>query len=127
MVKIEKKDIAPILSVMDDPTCLNYSDPRYLHGILDWLELTEKQYSRTPIIYTRKSLWDNITDEDFSMYPLWAAAYRFTSPVIPRSWGTWTFWGYTDQAILEGTNSGTDQMILFNGSFEELQAFVEKN
>ena len=128
VVKIEKKDIAPILSVMEDPSCLGYSDPRYLRGILAWLELTEKQYSRTPIIYTRKSLWDKITVKDFSMYPLWAAAYGFrSSPVIPMSWSAWTFWEYTDQAILKGTNSGTDLMILFNGPFEELQAFIEKN
>jgi lysozyme len=128
LVNIENTDIAPILMVEQIPnSCLEYSDPSYLQGILDWLELIEKEYSRTPIIYTTTLFWNQITVEDFSRFPLWTANIGFESPFIPKSWGTWTFWHYTESATLEGTSSDRAAMILFNGSVEELQTFIEEN
>ena len=102
---------------------------------------------RKPIIYTSPSFWNthgrNKTTKQFdakwAYYTLWIANYfkvyqpGVTKPYLMEPWKSagkpWTFWQYTDQGDgpAYGAESKTIDLNWFNGSMEELKAFVKAN
>jgi GH25 family lysozyme M1 (1,4-beta-N-acetylmuramidase) len=87
-----------------------------------WLEAIETATGRKPIIYCRKSFWEDIigNPSGFESYPLWVAYYREElPPKMPNSWnGKWTFWQHTDKGVLN--NIGKYDLNRFNGSLLDL-------
>lgn len=84
---------------------------------LKWLKYVEKASGVRPIIYASPGFLEPLGDlSDFAGYPLWIAHYGVSKPRIPAPWKSWTFWQYTDR--------GGSDMDYFNGSVEELRAFV---
>lgn len=59
---------------------------------------------KAPIIYTSALWWRRCTGNTalFKRDPLWIASYDTSSPALPSPWNTWTFWQYTDDAVLPG-------------------------
>lgn len=85
---------------------------------------------RPPIIYTAASFWNEnvasaLPDPAWAQkYPLWIAHYTGApQPSLPRSWGTWTFWQYSDKGSLPGITSRVN-LNRFNGTIEQLQTFA---
>ncbi len=87
-----------------------------------WLEAVESATGRKPIIYCRKSFWEDIigNPEGFQDYLLWVAYYRNDfPPKTPNTWnGKWHFWQYTDKGLLNGV--GKFDLNRFSGSFQDL-------
>ena len=87
-----------------------------------WLNAVESATGRKPMIYTRKSFWEDILGNPtgFEDYPVWVAYYHEdTPPKIPNAWnGKWTFWQHTDKGNLKG--AGKFDLNRFNGSYKEL-------
>lgn len=98
-----------------------------------WLNAIEAATGRKPIIYCRKSFWEDVigNPSGFEDYLLWVAYYREDfPPKIPNSWnGKWTFWQHTDKGLLN--NVGKFDLNRFNGSLIELLKLanieIEKN
>lgn len=90
--------------------------------IKQWLEAIEAATGRKPIIYCRKSFWEDVigNPEGFDDYLLWVAYYREElPPKMPNSWkGKWTFWQHTDKGLLKDV--GKFDLNRFNGSLMEL-------
>lgn len=90
----------------------------------EMLTVLEEHYQVKPVIYTTyKAYYDFIKDE-FKEYPLWIRNIYF-SPFINMG-NNWTFWQYTDTAVLEGYE-GEEKYIdrnVFNGTWEELRSFI---
>lgn len=94
--------------------------------LLDFLELLEQKYKRTPIIYTNQSTGDSyLNDSRFAKYPLWVS-YPTTgaAPKMPSTWTNWTFWQYSFDGNINGTDVDEDY---FNGDFEDLVHFIQQS
>ncbi|MFZ4543562.1 MAG: GH25 family lysozyme [Saprospiraceae bacterium] len=87
-----------------------------------WLHAVEVVTGRKPMIYCRKSFWENVIgDPDgFDQYLLWVANYQPDSPpIMPTCWqGKWHFWQYTDKGLLEGI--GKYDLNRFSGTYLDL-------
>lgn len=87
-----------------------------------WLNAIETATGRKPIIYCRKSFWEDVIGNPtgFEDYLLWVAYYREDMPPkTPNSWnGKWTFWQHTDKGLLNKV--GKFDLNRFNGSLVEL-------
>lgn len=63
------------------------------------LDYVEKRTGRTPMIYTRASVWDPWLGKPTwaERFPLWVAHYSLirAQPYIPYTWKTWTLWQYS--------------------------------
>lgn len=90
------------------------------------LDMLEEYYQIKPVIYTTYTVYNNYIEGEFEDYPLWIRNVYY-QPL----WGTkgkWTFWQYTDTAVLEGYE-GAEKYIdrnVFRGTKEELQALIVK-
>lgn len=95
-----------------------------IRELKEMLVALEEHYHIKPIIYTTyKAYYDFIKDE-FKEYPLWIRNVYFT-PFINLG-NSWTFWQYTDTAVLEGYK-GEEKYIdrnVFNGTWEELRDLI---
>jgi GH25 family lysozyme M1 (1,4-beta-N-acetylmuramidase) len=87
-----------------------------------WLEAVEAATGRKPIIYCRKSFWEDVIGDPpgFQDYLLWVAYYRNDlPPKVPNGWnGKWHFWQYTDKGLLNGV--GKFDLNHFSGEFQDL-------
>ncbi len=92
-----------------------------------WIDVIESEINRKPIIYTSYGFWNGWMRgvRDFSNYPLWVANYTSKpQPLIPNEWSRWTFWQYSDRAILPGISPTREDVNRFNGSLSDLIAFI---
>ncbi|MCM1385801.1 MAG: glycoside hydrolase family 25 [Bacillus sp. (in: Bacteria)] len=85
------------------------------------LDTLEEYYQVKPVIYTTYQVYDDYIKDTFAEYPLWIRNVYY-QPLLTAESG-WTFWQYTDTAVLEGYQ-GTEKYIdmdVFRGSREELE------
>jgi hypothetical protein len=70
------------------------------------------------------SFWqDTLGDPSLPGVPLWIAVYNGGAcPQLPSAFVDWTMWQYSDSASVPGI--GSSDADLFNGSWDDLQAFV---
>ncbi|BAZ12572.1 peptidoglycan binding domain-containing protein [Calothrix sp. NIES-4071] len=133
--KIESSDLPPVLDLEHYPdyvkrqwekTPSNERIPR----VQQWLDIVESVTGRKPIIYTSYGFWTSYMGDTqvFAKYPLWIANYtNKPQPLVPaNNWGRngWNFWQYTETGAVPGVQGKVDRNH-FNGSFDELTAFVE--
>ena len=84
------------------------------------LEALEEYYQVKPIIYTTYKAYHGYIKGGFDEYPLWIRNVYY-QPLFTAG-NKWTFWQYTDTAVLEGYQ-GTEKYIdmnVFRGTREEL-------
>ncbi|WP_050765258.1 glycoside hydrolase family 25 protein [Kordia algicida OT-1] len=95
-----------------------------IDDLLDFLELLEQKYQRTPIIYTNQSTGDSyLNDSRFAKYPLWVASYA-SSPKLPSTWSNWSLWQYSESGDINGTAVDEDY---FNGNLKDLKQFIRQS
>lgn len=88
------------------------------------LHLLEEYYHVKPVIYTTYNVYYQYVKGRFKEYPLWIRNVYF-----PPDWhmrGEWTFWQYTDTAVMSGF-SGEEKYIdrnVFYGTAEELEKLI---
>ncbi|MDE6389369.1 MAG: hypothetical protein K2L82_16435 [Lachnospiraceae bacterium] len=85
------------------------------------LEALEEYYQTKPIIYTTYKAYHAYIKDEFEEYPLWIRNVYY-QPLFTAG-KRWTFWQYTDTAVLEGYQ-GTEKYIdmnVFRGTREELE------
>ncbi len=116
------EDLPPVIDV---ETMSGQSRQTVLDKVATWIKHVEEKTHRTPIIYTGAYFWDdNKLGSTFNAYPLWAANYvNGDCPLVSDSWSYWHFWQYSDKGKVSGISSGMD-VNRFNGTLEELKAFV---
>ena len=96
-------DLPPVLDVETiHPGC---SRKKLNEGILTWLRLVEKEYSRKPVLYSSESfLKDYIAPEILADYPVWVAHYGVEKPLFE----SWRGWQFTDRAVVYGVEGKVD-------------------
>ena len=88
------------------------------------LALLEEEYGVKPMVYTTYTFYYKYLDGEIDGYPLWIRNVYF-SPNLDMC-GEWTFWQYTDQAVLNGYSGAEENIDLnvFYGSLDELDEYV---
>ena len=94
--------------------------------LAEMLSLLEEHYHVKPVIYTTYSVYYKYIKGGFKEYPLWIRNVYF-----PPDWhmkGDWSFWQYTDTAVLQGY-MGEEKYIdrnVYVGTAEEFQKLLVK-
>lgn len=90
----------------------------------DMLNALEERYQVKPIIYTTYKVYKNYIKDEFEEYPLWIRNVYY-QPFLSMG-NRWTFWQYTDTAVLEGYQGAEKyiDMNVFRGTQEELEAVL---
>ena len=87
------------------------------------LGILEEHYKVKPIIYTTYKVYNKYIKDEFTGYPLWIRNVYYPPDI---DIGGWTFWQYTDTAVLDGYD-GDEKYIdknVFYGSLEELKELI---
>lgn len=115
-VKLEEGDLPPVLDVEHKPK--EQTPAEFRESVLTWLNIVEKHYKVTPIIYTYyKFKMTYLSDSIFNRYPYWIAHY-YVDKVEYK--GEWKFWQHTDCGRLPGIKGYVDFNI-YNGSYYDLR------
>lgn len=105
-----------------------FSDPpeeeELVEELKTMLALLEEEYGVKPMVYTTYTFYYKYLDGEIDGYPLWIRNVYFSPNLDMR--GEWTFWQYTDQAVLEGYSGAEEHidMNVFYGSLDELDEYV---
>ena len=114
MVQLDEHDLPPVLDVEE----LGNSTPAQLrHEVLNWMDVVEKHYGVTPILYTGyKFRTSYLNTPDFDRFPYWIAHYYVDSLEYQ---GKWAFWQHTDVGKVDGIKGSVD-INVFNGDYQDL-------
>lgn len=87
------------------------------------LEELEKEYNKRPVIYCTYKAYDDFIKGSFDDYDLWMRNVYVTPDVTLR--GKWSYWQYTDKAILSGYNGAEKyiDMNVFKGDLEQFKNY----
>lgn len=135
----EAGDLPPVVDVEQDE---GLPGSEVLAQLQLFLTRLEELTQRKPIIYTIPYFWENLSgarsaaqvlipvtgglSEFFNPgdYPLWVANYTTDKqPLLPSSWGTWTFWQFSGDAEVPGFPNRAS-LSRFNGSLQALESFA---
>lgn len=87
------------------------------------IRLLREHYGLSPILYATERSYRLYLENDYAECDIWIRNI-ITEPKLPDG-REWTFWQYTDRAVLKGYN-GPEKYIdinVFNGSSEDFQAY----
>jgi len=114
MVQLEDDDLPPVLDV---ETIEPYSIQTLQSEVLKWLQIVEKHYGVTPILYTSyKFRTDYLGSPAFDKYYYWIAHYYVKNLTYQ---GKWHFWQHTDAGKIDGIKGYVD-INVFNGTYKQL-------
>ncbi len=92
--------------------------------LTELLSILERHYGAKPILYTTYIVYHRYLKGKFEDYPLWIRNVYYPPSLDMR--GKWTFWQYSDTAVLEGY-SGSEKYIdvnVFCGSADDLKEYM---
>ncbi len=120
-VTLVKEDLPPVLDV----EIRGSSSPAKLQkNVKRWLDMAEKHYGVTPILYTSYSFYRHyFSGKEFSKYPLWIAHYATDD--LNRLTTKWNFWQHNEAGRVKGIRGGVDFNV-FKGNFNELLKLCKK-
>jgi len=106
----------PYVSTDRTNSCYGLSKAQMTSWLSAFVVEARKLTGQYPLIYTTANWWDTCTGSTaFGNYPMWVAAYGYTSPPMPAGWHSYTFWQYTSSGTVPGVNSaGTTDIDHFN-------------
>jgi family 25 glycosyl hydrolase len=114
-VHLEPGDLAPVLDVESIGTL---SAEQLRKEVAEWLNIVEKHYNTTPIIYTGLKFKEKyLNTPTFDRYHFWIAHY-YVKQLSYK--GKWKFWQFTDRGKIDGISGDVD-LNVYNGSSYDLQ------
>lgn len=122
--------LAPVIDVefYDDKAGVPPKKEEVAAQLGEMLSVLEEHYQIKPIIYTTYAIYSKYIKGEFEEYPLWIRNVYY--PPIGTLGDAWSFWQYTDTAVLEGY-VGDEKYIdrnVFRGTEEELKMLlVQRN
>ncbi|MDR1006270.1 MAG: hypothetical protein LBL74_05340 [Bacteroidales bacterium] len=121
-VKPDMIDLPPVIDVeMSYGNFISsFNKDKVRSEIFIFLRAIEKEYGKTPIIYTNRKTWTDILSADFDDYPVWLCKLC-SEPTIK-----WTFWQYSHQGSVSGIDKEVD-MNTFCGNYNQFVDYVTGN
>jgi lysozyme len=115
-------DLPPVIDV---ETANGQSSSTVVSGVRAWIDHVKAKTGRDPIIYAAAGFWDTLSNtSQFAPQKLWVANYGANCPYMPDTWGTWSFWQYSESGSVPGVSGGID-LDVWNGSLSDLQALAK--
>lgn len=116
-IKFEQGDLPPVLDVEID-------SPDIVAKAKEWLEIVEGSCGVKAIIYTNMYVYSTRIKEDsvLSTRDLWLAQSNGCKPTEPNC----RFWQFTHKGHVWGIIDNVVDINLFNGTLEELKAYIEE-
>ncbi|KAA3639222.1 MAG: hypothetical protein DWQ02_04025 [Bacteroidetes bacterium] len=128
ITNLEKSDLPPIIDFEESSIVGNPSTEAVQKNLLAFLKEIENKSARKPIIYTDINTGNKyLTQSEFSDYPLWVANYTSSEqPDLPKIWKEkgWAFWQKSGSYKIGNTTNDYD---VFNGSLDDLKAFIQEH
>lgn len=103
IVQLQNGDLPPVLDIEKSG---RLSVIQLRADVKTWLDMVEKHYGITPIIYTNIYFYEKYFSEGFEKYPLWIAHYL--EPNKPRIQTKWYFWQHSETGRVNGIKSAVD-------------------
>ena len=120
MVQLEEDDLPPVLDVEETG---GHSTAQLQREVLNWMNIVEKHYGVTPILYTGyKFRTSYLNTPEFDRYPYWIAHYYVDSLEYK---GEWAFWQHTDAGKVDGIKGDVD-INVFRGDYQDLMDMTIK-
>ena len=94
-------------------------------SLRELLNILENHYGTKPIIYATMKSYDLYLKDEFDAYPLWIRNVYYTPEFDLK--GKWTFWQYSDRAVLPGY-TGDEKYIdlnVFHGDKNEFENLIK--
>ena len=113
-VHLEYGDLPPVL---DFEVTNDASETLVINRLQSWLDLVERHYGITPIIYTNQKLFYQYIEGNFDRYPVWMARYNTLEPLI-FSTKEWDFWQYGNRGTVRGIEGNVDLNVFRGGRLE---------
>ncbi len=123
-VSLKQGDLPPVLDIEAYSRVQNTNSLK--KGLLNWLDLVEKHYSVTPIIYTYPNMYKQLFegDERFNKYQVWISYLRISGDAADIAPG-WLFWQFSHTGRVNGIHGNVD-INIFRGNTNNLQEIVVK-
>lgn len=140
----DKGELPPIVD-LEDAYNDNVANSKIIETCKAFLDITEKAFGRTPMIYSRSQYLNTKVSKNgnapswANKYHLWLAQYPFkfdpdtmpnkNMPTQTAGWQDWKFWQYSESAIVEGVTNEIGiptpcDLDWFRGTEAELYAFA---
>lgn len=113
----KKGDLPPVLDIEEMG---KNGEENLRKGLLNFLQLIEKNWGIKPIIYSGRTFYLSYIENYFSKYPLWIAAYSGENRVLNIQW---KFHQFTEQLNINGIEGAVDGNY-FNGNKNDLKRLI---
>ena len=101
------KDLPPVLDI--ETIHRGGSRKRLNEEALKWLRIIEDHYGKKPIVYAGASFAKDYLSKDITEnYPVWIAHYEKDQPAFEG----WTWWQFTDKAVVKGVPGLVDLNVM---------------
>jgi GH25 family lysozyme M1 (1,4-beta-N-acetylmuramidase) len=101
----------------------------FADALVDAVDELTTQTERKPLLYTAPGFWTLLPQaqrrELAATCALWIAHYTHGAPSLPAEWARWTFWQYSESALIPGVAARVDSN-RFAGSVDALRAFADQ-
>ncbi|HOY37805.1 MAG: glycoside hydrolase family 25 protein [Bacteroidales bacterium] len=121
-VTLQKGDLPPVLDIEQYSHVQNKNSLKT--GLLNWLEIVEKHYQQTPIIYTSPNIYRSMFNGDkrFEKYPVWISSLNVSKEPSHIA-AQWKFWQFSHEGKVAGIKGKVD-IDLFVGTYNDLVNFT---
>ncbi len=116
-VKLEPGDLPPVVDIEHSN---GKSKKQICEGLKNFLDILEKQYGTTPILYTNISFYYTYLADDFRKYTVWISGYHGEDRFKEKFTEAWHFWQYSEDGSIDGIRGDVDCNV-FKGSEEDLK------
>ncbi|MGB8194253.1 MAG: GH25 family lysozyme [Chitinophagaceae bacterium] len=125
----EAGDFPPIVDFEETSIDKGCTMAQIQSNLLTFLKQVQEKTGRRPLIYTDHNIGGKyLTNAAFKDYPLFIADYRKGNApaALPGAWKDmpWTLWQKSESYVVHST---TDDFDIFNGSQEDLKAFLSRH
>lgn len=116
-VKLEAGDLPPVVDIEHSN---GKSKKQITEGLKSFMEIIEKHYGATPILYTNISFYYSYLAGDFDQNTLWISGYHGEERFREKFRSGWHFWQYSENGRIDGIKGGVDCNV-FKGTEQDLK------
>jgi len=116
-VKLEPGDLPPVVDIEHSN---GKSKKQICEGLKTFMDILEKHYNTSPVLYTNISFYYTYLADDFRNYTVWISGYHGEDRFKEKFTEAWHFWQYSENGRIDGIKGEVDCNV-FKGSEEDME------